>query len=101
VVSTRSIGTDWRDVHEIAGRRQIWVTEIGFASSEFGQRGQASKAVLAYRFLDDHGAHAIIFHRLLDVRVAGSPWLSSLGLLDPDGTPKPAFHALRRAVSRG
>jgi hypothetical protein len=101
VVSARSIGTDWRDVKDIAGSREIWVTEIGFSSSEYGQRGQAAKAVLAYRFLDDHGAHAIIFHRLIDVHVAGSPWLSSLGLLDSDGTPKPAFRALRRAVSRG
>jgi hypothetical protein len=101
VVSTRSIGTDWRDVQEIAGRRQIWVTEIGFSSSEFGRRGQAAKAVLAYRFLDDHGAHAVIFHRLVDVPVADSPWLSSLGLLSSAGQPKPAFSALTAAVRRG
>jgi hypothetical protein len=101
VVSARSIGTDWRDVREIAGHRQIWVTEIGFSSSQFGARGQAAKAVLAYDFLDDHGAHAIIFHRLVDVPVAGSPWLSSLGLLDSDGQPKPAFLALTNAVRRG
>jgi hypothetical protein len=101
VVSTRSIGTDWRDVRDIAGHRQIWVTEIGFSSSEYGQRGQAAKAVLAYRFLDDHGAHAVIFHRLLDVPVDGSPWLSTLGLLNADGQPKPALRALTKAVRRG
>jgi hypothetical protein len=101
VVATRSIGTDWRYVRDIAGKRRIWVTEIGFSSSEFGRRGQAAKAVLAYRFLDDHGAHAVIFHRLLDVPVAGSPWLSSLGLLGADGRPKPAFTALTKAVRRG
>lgn len=98
VVAQRSIGTDWRYTRDIARHRRIWVTEIGFASSEFGKRGQAAKAVMAYRFLADHGAHAVIFHRLVDVPVAGSPWLSSLGLLDADGQPKPAFTALTNAV---
>lgn len=101
VVAQRSIGTDWRYTRDIAGHRRIWVTEIGFASSEFGDRGQAAKAVMAYRFLADHGAHAVIFHRLVDVPVAGSPWLSSLGLLDADGQPKPAFTALTNAVQGG
>ena len=101
VVAQRSIGTDWGFTRDIAGHRRIWVTEIGFASSEFGDRGQAAKAVMAYRFLDQHGAHAVIFHRLVDVPVAGSPWLSSLGLIDADGQPKPAFTALTNAVQRG
>jgi glycosyl hydrolase family 42 (putative beta-galactosidase) len=101
VVAQRSIGTDWRYTRDIAGHRRIWVTEIGFASSEYGDSGQAAKAVMAYRFLDKHGAHAVIFHRLVDVPVAGSPWLSSLGLLDADGQPKPAFTALTNAVQDG
>jgi hypothetical protein len=100
-VNGRGIGVDWRDASEIAGDRQIWVTEVGFSSDQYGRAGQAAKAAQAYSFLDDHGAHAIIFHRLLDVPVAGSPWLSSLGMLDAAGDPKPAFRALRLAVKRG
>jgi hypothetical protein len=101
VVNGRGIGVDWRAASAIAGDRQIWVTEVGFSSDQFGRAGQAAKAAQAYGFLATHGAHAIIFHRLLDVPVAGSRWLSTLGLLDRDGMPKPAFRALRRAVSRG
>jgi hypothetical protein len=98
VVSLRGLEEDWPEVREIAGKRQVWVTEIGFSSSEFGQRGQARLAADAYRFLARHGARAIIFHRLLDVHVAGSRWLSSLGLLDSTGEPKPAYRALRRVI---
>jgi hypothetical protein len=98
VVNHRGIGIDWRDVQKIAGERPIWVTEIGFSSDQFGLAGQAAKAAQAYGYLADRGARAIIFHRLVDVPVAGSPWLSSLGMLDSDGEPKPAFRALRRAV---
>jgi hypothetical protein len=101
VVNHRGIGIDWRDVQEIAGRRPIWVTEIGFSSDQFGLAGQAAKAAQAYRYLERNGARAIIFHRLVDVPVADSPWLSSLGMLDSDGDPKPAFRALQRAVRRG
>jgi hypothetical protein len=100
VISLRRLADDWPDVREIAGHRQIWVTEIGFSSSEYGRRGQATRAARAYRFLTRKGAHAIIFHRLLDVHVEGSRWLSSLGLLDSVGKPKPAFRALRDAVRR-
>lgn len=98
VVSVRGLQDDWPDVREIAGPRPVWVTEIGFSSSEYGTDGQASRAAAAYDFLTRKGAHAIIFHRLLDVPVAGSPWLSSLGMLTADGIRKPAYKALRRAV---
>jgi hypothetical protein len=100
VISLRGLGKDWPIVREIAGKRQVWVTEIGFSSSEFGRRGQARLAADAYRFLARHGARAIVFHRLVDVPVAGSSWLSSLGLLDSAGKPKPAFRALRRVVRK-
>ena len=30
-----------------------------------------------------------------------SPWLSSLGLLHENGSPKPAYEALRAAAARG
>jgi hypothetical protein len=101
VVNGRGIGVDWHAASEIAGDRQIWVTEVGFSSDQFGRAGQAAKAAQAYDFLAAHGAHAIIFHRLVDVPIAGSPWLSSLGVLDAAGDPKPAFGALRKAVRRG
>jgi hypothetical protein len=101
VISLRGLGDDWPEVREIAGKRQVWVTEIGFSSSEFGRRGQARLATDAYRFLARRGARAIIFHRLLDVHVEDSRWLSSLGLLDAEGRPKPAYRALRRAVRAG
>lgn len=100
VVSLRGLVEDWPTVREIARKRQIWVTEIGFASSEYGRAGQARRAAHAYRFLARRGAHAIIFHRLLDVHIEGSRWLSSLGMLDAHGNPKPAFAALRRAIRR-
>jgi hypothetical protein len=99
-VNGRGIGVDWRAASTIAGDRQIWVTEVGFSSDQFGRAGQAAKAALAYGFLASHGAHAIIFHRLVDVPIAGNPWLSSLGVLDAAGDPKPAFRALGRAVRR-
>lgn len=100
VVSLRGLEEDWPIVREIADERQIWVTEIGFSSSEFGRRGQATLAAGAYRFLARRDARAIIFHRLLDVPVEDSRWLSSLGLLDSAGQPKPAYHALRRAIRK-
>ncbi len=100
VINLRSLTDDWPEIAEVAGRRQIWVTEIGFASSEYGRRGQARRAARAYGFLTRGGAHAIIFHRLLDVRVEDSRWLSSLGLLDRHAKPKPAYKALRRAIRK-
>lgn len=100
VITIRSLKKDWPEIEEIAGRRQVWVSEIGFSSSEFGHDGQARRAARAYRFLARHGVHAIIFHRLLDVHVEDSPWLSSLGVLDRDGKPKPAYRALKREVRR-
>ncbi len=101
VVSSGNLADDWPDVRRIADHRQVWVTEIGFSSSEYGRGGQATRTANAYRFLASQGAHAIIFHRLLDVPVEDSRWLSSLGLLDRYGNPKPAFRALRQAVLDG
>lgn len=101
VISVSGLVDDWPQIRRIAGKRQIWVTEIGFSSKSYGRGGQAKRAAHAYRFLARRGAHAIIFHRLLDVPVEDSPWLSSLGLLDQYGNPKPAFTALRREIRRG
>ena len=98
VVSLGRLDDDWPEVLRIAEDRQIWVTEIGFSSSEYGRGGQARRAVRAYRFLARSGVHAIIFHRLIDVQVEDSRWLSSLGLLDRYGNPKPAFRALKHAI---
>ncbi len=98
-VRTRGIHPDWRAARAIAGERAIWVTEVGFAESEYGAQGQAEQAAGAYRFLSRHGARAIIYHRLRDEYVYGAPWLSSLGVLGTDGARKPAYRALRRAVA--
>lgn len=98
-VRHRGIRRDWRAARAIAGERPIWVTEVGFAESEYGAQGQAEQAARAYRYLSHHGAHAIIYHRLRDADVLGIPWLSSLGVIGADGTRKPAYRALRRAVA--
>jgi hypothetical protein len=95
----RQLGDDWARAQEIAGGRAVWVTEIGYSTSEFGAAGQARRTASAYRFLADHGARAIIVHCLQDHPTPQSEWLSSLGLLHADGTPKPAYRALREAIS--
>jgi hypothetical protein len=99
VISAGQIGEDWRRAERIAGRRPIWVTEIGFSTSEFGPRGQAWHTAAAYRYLARHGARAIIFHCLQDSPTAPSPWLGTLGVLRSDGARKPAYRALRKAVA--
>jgi len=88
----------WRRARALAHGRPIWVTEIGFPVSTYGESGQAELSAHAYRFLARHKARAIIFHRLQDPLTAHDDWEASLGLLRTDGAPKPAFHALRRAV---
>lgn len=98
-VRRRGIHPDWRAARAIASERAIWVTEVGFAESDYGAQGQAEQAAGAYRFLVRHGARAIIYHRLRDADVSGIPWLSSLGVLGTDGTRKPAYRALRRVVA--
>ena len=90
---------DWRRVERIAGRRPVWITEIGFSVYDFGTRGQARHAASAYRFLASRGADAIIFHSLQDQVETGNEWLAGLGVVHPDGVRKPAYHALRRAVA--
>lgn len=89
----------WRRAREIAGKRPLWVTEVGYASSSYGTGGQARALARAYRFLAAEGAHAIIVHRLRDAEVPDSEWLSTLGVLDEDGVAKPVYEALRAAVA--
>lgn len=89
----------WRRAERIAGGRPVWVTEVGFAESEYGADGQARKSVRALVALARAGARAVIVHRLRDEHFAWSAWLSSLGVLAADGAPKPAYEALRRAAS--
>jgi hypothetical protein len=98
--AVRSLGTYWRQAERIAGERPIWVTEIGFAESQFGPEGQAQRSADALRFLARSGAHAVIFHCLRDTTGTDSAWLGSLGALTADGTAKPVYDALRRAVSQ-
>jgi hypothetical protein len=93
-----SLRTYWHRARSLADGRAIWVTEIGFPVSTYGEGGQARESAYAYRYLDDHHARAIIFHRLQDPVTAHDAWEGSLGLLSVDGAPKPAFGALRRAV---
>jgi len=91
----------WRRAQELARKRPLWVTEVGYASSSYGARGQASALASTYRFLAREGAAAIIVHRLRDSEIQANPWLSSLGLLRENGSPKPAFEALRAAAAAG
>jgi hypothetical protein len=99
VFRAQRLDEDWGRVQRIAGRRQIWVTEIGFSVYEFGAAGQARHSVAAYRFLASHGAHAVIFHSLQDQVETDNDWLATLGVVHADGVRKPAYHALRRAVA--
>lgn len=91
---------DWRKARKIARGRPIWVTEVGYASSSYGLDGQARELAATYRFLAGHGASVIIVHRLRDVPSHDSPWLSSMGLLDQEGAPKPAYGALQRVAAQ-
>ena len=99
LVSTRGLRPDWRNTRAIARRddRPIWVTEIGYAASEYGARGQAKALSWAYRYLARHEAKAIIVHRLLDPG-GFDDWQSTLGILRVDGSRTPAYRALKRAV---
>lgn len=64
-------------------------------------RGQARALARTYRFLAREKAQAIIVHRLRDSDVHDSEWLSSMGLLNADGSPKPAYEALRQVAASG
>ncbi|MDX6583996.1 MAG: polysaccharide biosynthesis protein PslG [Solirubrobacterales bacterium] len=90
---------DWRRARRIAGRRALWVTEIGFSAFEFGEGGQARKASSAYRFLARHGARAVIFHCLQDPANTDNNWLGTLGMLTAEGNRKPVYSAVRRVVA--
>jgi hypothetical protein len=91
---------DWRHARRIADGRRIWVTEAGFAASQYGLEGQAAIAAGALTFLDRRGARAVIIHRLRDQNEFQSAFLGSLGVIDEHGVRKPAFHALRQTVRR-
>ncbi len=100
VFRARRLDDDWRRVQAIAGKRPIWVTEIGFSAYEFGEAGQARHSASAYRYLADNGARAVIFHCLQEPANVENDWLRTLGLLRADGERKPAYHALRRAAAK-
>jgi hypothetical protein len=95
----RSLSRDWRRARALAGRRHVWVTEIGFPAIVFGEAGQARNTARAYRLLARRGADAIIVHCLQDPVGADNEWLATLGLLRADGRRKPAYRALRRAAA--
>jgi hypothetical protein len=99
-LGTSGIASEWHNIKRIAAGRPIWVTEVGFAESQYGARGQARLTTRAYRYLASHGAWAIIVYRLQDADDRGNAWLSSLGMLTTSGHRKPAYHALRRTVRR-
>jgi hypothetical protein len=90
----------WRKARKIAGKRALWVTEVGYASSSYGHDGQAKALRRTYRFLARHRAAAVIVHRLRDAPTHDSAWLSSMGMLNVDGSPKPAYEALRQVASK-
>lgn len=100
-VRARGLKSDWRHIRRIARRdhRKVWVTEIGFAASDYGQRGQARAASWAYRYLARHGAKTVIFHRLIDPKVQHS-WATTLGMMRADGSRRPVFRALAKTVRR-
>lgn len=93
--------SDWRKARKIAGERPLWVTELGYASSSFGARGQARALARTYQYLARNGADVIVVHSLVDAEIEDSPWLSSMGLLRADGSPKPAYRSLRRVAAKG
>lgn len=96
---TRDLRDEWRRSQAVAGDREVWVTEVGFAESQYGPLGQARRMVAAYRFLRNRGARAIIVHRLQDAVGEGNPWQATLGVLSASGKKKPVYRALRRVVA--
>jgi hypothetical protein len=85
----------------------VWVTEIGWASGRFGSevdsspRGQATKLQRSFRRM-------LQMRRQLNLRrvvwftwqdnplTPPCSWCADAGLLNPDGTPKPALRAFER-----
>jgi hypothetical protein len=98
----QGLRVDWKRAVRLAERqgRRAWVTEIGFAASQYGAQGQAEAVSWAYDYLARHHARAIIVHRLIDTAVNSDAWHATLAVLRPDGSPTPAYVALRHVVRR-
>jgi hypothetical protein len=87
-------------------RRPLWVTEIGATTSgtesdlRWSPREQADLLVEEWeRLRRVPGVEMVLVHTLLDASPDRSAPAAGFGLLGPDGAPKPAFCALRRAVT--
>jgi Glycosyl hydrolase catalytic core len=80
----------------LAGTNDVWLTEVGIATAD-----PARQAAFYRMVLDVFGANEnprwshVIFYRLWDGRVCCSE-----SIVNPDFTPKPAFHVLRFAIDR-
>jgi hypothetical protein len=98
----RQLRAAWRHVRRIAARedRPIWITERGFAASDYGARVQARASAWAYAHLARSRARTIIFHRLIDP-AAGRSWQTTFGMMRVNGSRRPVFRRLARTVREG
>jgi hypothetical protein len=106
-------GTAWLRrimLHEGDRRPRLWLTEVGASTcnrdvagavcvSERRQARYVSEAVRIARRWEVVGA--VVVYSLTDDGRDSSDPADSYGLIDPDGNPKPAFDAFRRAAGEG
>jgi hypothetical protein len=77
----------------------LWVTEVGWASDEYGLQGQAQNIASALTQLA--ALPYIAAAEVYDVRDAGTDptnWNDSWGLLDYNFNPKPAWNAFQKTL---
>ena len=115
----RELGTLLRSIRRLMNRRRdrratIWVTELGWGDHGIqhrfivGARGQASRITKSYGLIRTQRRRlrlrGVVYFSWRDQDPYGplfqNLWGLHTGLLDNDGTPKPAFFAFKRAVGR-
>lgn len=101
---------DWRWLpltKNVAGNRPIMVTETGYhnaindkRASQKGVTEQVSAKYIPRTFLEyfNRGIKRTFTYELMDQRKAGDQE-NNFGIIRADGTPKPAFYALRNLIS--
>lgn len=91
----------------VNGTRSVWATETGYHTAVFatnGQPGVSEEAMGKYvprLFLEYFGAGAVrtFSYELIDQGISTSDEEMHFGLLRLDGTPKPAYTALRNMIA--
>jgi hypothetical protein len=80
----------------LAGNNDVWLTEVGISTADPAREAAFYRMVLGLFAANENPRWShVVFYRLWDGRACCSE-----AIVNPDFTPKPAFHALRFAIDR-